>query len=236
VNVNSIDERKRAEERLLHVERLAIIGQVTGAIAHEMRNPLAVITALTQEKEAEFPDAARLQGQAAKLKRLMDDILEFSRKTDLKREPVSPAALFQSALESARAQAGPLAARITIRWNMILPVEELNGDRQRLEQVFHNILLNAFQAIPEGGTVTLSCHREAYAAVLTVEDDGPGLPQKDMEHLFEPFYTTKKLGTGLGLSISRKIVEDHGGTIEALRGESRGTMVKVTLPFSSTPS
>jgi PAS domain S-box-containing protein len=233
VNVYSIDERKRAEERLLHVERLATIGQVTGAIAHEMRNPLSVISALSQEKGAENPDAARLQAQAAKLTRLMDDILAFSRKTDLKRGPVSPAALLQSALESARTQAGSVAARVAVRWNMILPVEELNGDRERLEQVFHNILLNAFQAVSEGGTVTLSCHREGYAAVLTVEDDGPGLPQKDLEHLFEPFYTTKKLGTGLGLALSRKIVEDHGGTIEAFRREPCGMVFKISLPFSS---
>jgi PAS domain S-box-containing protein len=225
-----VDERKEAEEKILHVERLAAIGQVTGAIAHEMRNPLSVITALSKEKILEGDeDAKRLVFQAEKLARLMEDILDFSRRTVLAKEPLSAVSLFQSAIASARVQAGKAADGVTLRWEGIAD-DQLWGDRVRLEQVFHNLLLNAFQALSGHGQMVLTCRREDPMMVLTVEDDGPGLPEKDMERVFEPFFTTKKLGTGLGLAISRKIIEDHGGTLEASLRNPKGMSMRVTLP------
>jgi len=228
-----IDARKQSEERAFHVERLAAIGQVTGAIAHEMRNPLSVISALAKEKaDAGEPDGQRLSAQALKLQSLMDDILDFSRRTELKRSPVVLEALLQTAFESAKTQAGETGARVTIRWDLRPPLDGFQGDREKLEQVFHNLILNAFQALGGKGTLSLGGQRTGSGWVVSVRDDGPGFPVKDLNRIFEPFYTTKKLGTGLGLAISRKIVEDHGGRITAQRVEPHGMLFEVQLPFA----
>lgn len=230
------DERKAAEERLLQVERLAAIGQVTGAIAHGMRNPLSVITALAREKAEEGDeDAKRMALQAERLLRLMEDILDFSRRTELKRESLSAAKILQSAIASARRQAGKAADGVTLRWEGT-PDDRFEGDRVRLEQVFHNLVLNAFEALAGSGQVTLACRREPGRMVVTVEDDGPGPADQDLERVFEPFFSTKKFGTGLGLAVSRKIVEDHGGTLEASRREPRGMRMTVALPLPVAPA
>jgi len=229
-----IDARKQAEERALHVERLAAIGQVTGAIAHEMRNPLSVISALAKEKaDAGDPDGQRLSTQALKLQSLMDDILDFSRRTELKRSPLVLEAALQTAFESAKTQAGETGVRVAARWDLRPPLDGLQGDREKLEQVFHNLILNAFQALGGKGTLCLGGRRTGSGWVVTVQDDGPGLPVKDLNRIFEPFYTTKDLGTGLGLAICRKIVEDHGGRITAQRLEPHGMLFEVVLPFAS---
>ncbi len=234
VNSVSIDERKKAQNRLMQVQRLAAIGQVTGAIAHEIRNPLSVIAALARQKsESGDEDGKRVVAQTEKITRLMDDILEYARRPALKRVPLSPATILQAALESARAQAGEAARGVTARWKIQPFTETLSGDKDRMEQVFHNLILNAFQAMSGGGCVTLSCFQTERGAEFMVEDEGPGIQPKDLECVFEPFTTTKKLGTGLGLAISRKIVEDHGGTLEASRREPNGMVFKVRLPFSS---
>jgi len=233
VNLRDITDRKRAEERMLHVERLAAIGQVTGAIAHEMRNPLAVISALSREKvDTGDADGARLMAQTAKLTRLMDDILEFSRRPILKQDDLLVEVLLKAALESAGAQAGDGAAETSVRWEGNWSGLKVRGDKDRLEQVFHNLLLNAFQALGGKGTITISCRREGADVCLSIEDDGPGLGEKDLGRMFEPFYTTKKLGTGLGLAISRKIVEDHGGGLKAFQGDPRGMVFTAKLPLA----
>jgi len=230
VAATQVDERKLSEGKLLHVERLAAIGQVTGAIAHEMRNPLSVILALAQEKaEAGDEDAGRIVAQSKRLVRLMEDILDFSRQTVLKKEKLSVTAILQSAIASARKGAKKAADGVTLQWEGTSD-DWMLGDRVRLEQVFHNLILNAFQSLAGKGRIVLSCRHEGDHVVVGVEDDGPGMPEADLPRVFEPFFTTKKLGTGLGLSISRKIVEDHGGTLEAIRLEPGGMLFKTTLP------
>jgi hypothetical protein len=99
------------------------------------------------------------------------------------------------------------------------------GDRERLKQVFHNLLVNAMEATPHGGVVTVSCHRGADDpdATVTIADTGRGIPTGTLEKVFEPFFTTKEAGTGLGLSIVRQIVERHGGAIDLESTEGRGT-------------
>jgi signal transduction histidine kinase len=194
-----------------------------------MRNPLSVILALSREKaESGDEDASRMVRQAERLARLMDDILEFSRRTVLNRENLSAIAVLQTSIASARAEAGKSADGVTIRWEGIAN-DSFMGDRVRLSQVFHNLILNAFQSLSGQGLIVLSCQREDSMLVFTVEDNGPGTPEKDLERFFEPFFTTKKIGTGLGLAISRKIIEDHGGTIEAFTRKPHGMVLKVTL-------
>lgn len=226
----SVDERRSSQEKFLHVERLAAVGQVTNAIAHEMRNPLSVILALSKEKaETGDEDAGRIVRQAVRLSRLMEDIMDFSRRSVLKKEQLSVIALLQTSIATARKQVGKAADGVTLRWEGITD-DTIWGDRVRLTQLFHNLLLNAFQALSGQGQLTLSCRREGDMMALTVEDDGPGATPEELIHFFEPFFTTKKLGTGLGLAISRKIVEDHGGALEAKTKQPHGMVLKTTLP------
>jgi signal transduction histidine kinase len=159
----------------------------------------------------------------------MEDIMEFSRRTVLKKEPLSAVSLLQASIASARAQAGKAADGVTLRWEGVAD-DILLGDRVRLGQLFHNLLLNAFQALSGQGQLALSCRREDRSMVIMVEDDGPGTSAKDLVRFFEPFFTTKKSGTGLGLAISRKIAEDHGGTLEAKPKQPHGMVLKIILP------
>jgi PAS domain S-box-containing protein len=232
-----VDERKVAEARLLQAERLAAIGQVTGAIAHEMRNPLSVISALSREKADEGDeDAKRMVAQSQRLARLMEDIMEFSRRTVLKKESLSIAEMLQSSIASARTQAKKEADGVTLRWEGASD-DRLVGDRMRLGQVFHNLLLNAFQALSGKGQILISCRREGPRSVMTIADDGPGMDEKDIVRIFEPFFTKKKQGNGLGLAISRKIIEDHGGTLEVSHRQPHGLVFQVVLPnFLETAS
>ena len=118
-----------------------------------------------------------------------------------------------------------------------IDVAKAVGDRERLKQVFHNLLVNALEATPQGGTVTLTCRSvdAGACAEVVVADTGRGISATTRERVFEPFFTTKGAGTGLGLSIVRQIVERHGGAIDLESVDGRGTSVTVRLRSTTDP-
>lgn len=237
--VRDITERKKNQGTLLRYERLATIGKVIAGIAHDIRNPLAVLSSMTQSLKERFkptePNSREVEAilaQTERLKRFMSDILDYSRGLNLNREPVDVKRLLEQSLRWVQAQVGPNHERVEVQWGLDPALPPLAADTERLEQVLVNLLLNAYQAMEEGGTLTLASEANYGWLALKIKDTGHGIPEADLAHLFEPFFTTKKHGSGLGLSLSQKVVEAHGGKIEVQRVSPHGTLFTILLPLS----
>jgi two-component system sensor histidine kinase HydH len=229
-------------------DRLAALGGMAAVLAHEIRNPLGAIKGLAQflgEKTSGDPTRAEMTQTIARettrLERLVNDLLTYGRPRPPERQAMDLAALVDRVLPLL----GPAAAEagVTVRANVARGIPPISGDPEQLQQLFGNLLLNAIQAMPNGGVVRVSAvtspstsSRAASAPGdqtwidVCVEDSGPGIPEADVPHIFEPFFTTRVKGTGLGLAICRQIAEAHGGTIRIASTGPGGTRIQVTLP------
>ena len=229
-------------------ERLAALGGMAAVLAHEIRNPLGAIKGLAQflgEKTSGDPARAEMTQTIARettrLERLVNDLLTYARPRPPERQAMDLAALLGRVLPLM----GPAAAEaaVTVHADVARGIPPISGDPEQLQQLFGNLLLNAIQAMPNGGVVRVSAvtspstsSRAASAPGdqtwidVCVEDSGPGIPEADVPHIFEPFFTTRVKGTGLGLAICRQIAEAHGGTIRVASTGPGGTRIEVTLP------
>ncbi|HJT25227.1 MAG TPA: PAS domain S-box protein, partial [bacterium] len=233
-----IAESKRINQMLLRYERLAAVGKVIAAIAHEVRNPLAVVSGMSQilksklETRLEYSqELDTILTQAGRLKFFMNDILDYSRSMEIHKAPVNPRILMEESLLLAQAQLASAQTLTHVEWRMEPGLPDFLADGDRLQQVLVNLVLNAYQALDGKGTIVLSARTKDGWMMLGVEDDGPGIPEADMTRLFEPFFTTKKQGSGLGLSISQKIAEAHGGRIAMKRLSPHGSYFALQLPL-----
>jgi two-component system sporulation sensor kinase A len=235
--VRDMTERRRSQQTLLRYERLAAVGKVIAAIAHEVRNPLAVLTGMIQLMNAKMEgrkeysqELKTMLSQAERLRFFMNDILDYSKELEIRKEPVVIEDLLDESLAAAQAQAGAQADKVDLEMPRRAKWITLSADQARLQQVLVNLLTNAYQAVGEKGRIKLGVKQSKAETRLIIEDDGPGIPDADLNHLFEPFFTTKKGGSGLGLSISQKIAAAHGGKIEVERLKPHGTRFTVVLP------
>jgi len=226
----------RTESRLLQAQRLAYLGQMSATVAHEIRNPLAIIKSTADVlREKYLPAGTKdeffdyIDDEIRRLNRLVNDFLSFSRGQELRlaEHDLVP-------LVSALIRTFP-AADTRIEWACELESLVVRCDSDKIQQVLLNLLMNARQAV-EGreGVVRIGLVRERSKGrervCLTVRDNGPGLLGKGGE-VFEPFFTTKTSGTGLGLAVSRQIIESHGGTITATEPPQGGTVMTIYLPI-----
>ena len=236
--LRNVSERKRTQQMLLRYERLAAVGQVIAGIAHDIRNPLAVLSAMTYHLREKFAgldasvakEVETISAQTDRLKRLMNDILDYAKGLTLVKQTIEPKAFLEQCLKLVQTQLGRAHRGVEVKWNLQDPVEPFEADRERLEQVLLNLILNAYEVLEGGGLLTLSFESSAREVLIKVEDNGPGIPEAALARLFEPFFTTKKHGSGLGLSVSQKIVEAHGGKIEAEWVYPHGTLFTVRIP------
>ena len=235
------ENRLKLEKDLRHSERLASVGRLAAGIAHELGAPLNVIDARA-EQLIEKPDATRekqiknltiIRSQSSRITRIVRQLLNLARPYNLRFETVETNNLIKSALEGFETDE-------TLRIEFVSnDNQKISGDRDFLRQVFVNIFQNARQAMSGAGVLRIeifAAPREGknFAAVK-VSDTGAGIAPENLEKIFDPFYTTKDIGqgTGLGLAVSRRIVEEHGGTIEAVNNKSGGASFTVYLPKSS---
>ncbi|MGE5189580.1 MAG: two-component system sensor histidine kinase NtrB [Gemmatimonadota bacterium] len=212
-------------------ERLALIGQMTASLSHEIRNALGSVKGFAQwaDEKTPAPDprkealASVIRG-AARIEALVDDLLLFSREETYGLELVDVEPLFREAV----AEAPPWQGSVTLE---VAPGTRAAADRDKLRRVLANGIRNAIQAMGSAGRLALSARTEGDTAALRIEDTGPGIPEAERPRLFTPFHTTKSDGTGLGLAYSKKVVEGMGGRIElSSREGGGGAVLLVILP------
>jgi signal transduction histidine kinase len=231
-----IESLRRTLAELAQRQSLAAVGEFASALAHEIRNPLTAIRVDLQRVEESLPaDSAfrdlqrRALGEVDRLDRAVNGALRIARSGRITRVPLDLRVPLQAAMEAARPEFGRRAATLEP-----LPADpasvSVRGDAAALEQVFLNLLLNAAQALDAGGRAGIAIRSEAGRVVITVRDDGRGIPPEQLDQVFESFFSTRPDGTGLGLPIARQIVLAHGGAIHVENAPERGTAVHVTLP------
>jgi len=219
--------------------RLAALGRVAAGIAHEIRNPIAAMR--LKAENALLGDDTRRQaalvmilGQIARLDGLLRDLLTLTHTSAPRRQLVDVPALLDATVELHREVAEQRGIRLAVAGSVESGMEVIWPlDPSAIRRALDNLVLNATQAMPDGGTVTLSMEVEGDLLRLGVSDDGPGLPEAVRRDLFEPFVTGRADGTGLGLSIVREIAVAHGGTVECRPGIP-GTVFTLSLPHPET--
>ncbi len=237
-----ISERKLAEEALQRAQQIRISGELATGIAHEIKNPLAgiklTIQMLLGEKCLSTDNRVVITKMIAEIKRieyLMKGLLKFAKPP----QPQLAATDVNAVLETVTSlvlcdreclREGPQAIRVVKDLAERLP--EILADPMQLQQVFVNLLLNAVEAMPEGGVITLrtSFDRVLRMVQIDITDTGPGIDSSVMSQIFTPFFTTKPRGTGLGLAITKRLIEEQGGNIRIENNVERGATVKISLP------
>ncbi len=234
----------RSRERAASAERVAAWREVARRLAHEVKNPLTPIAmsveTLRQAQEQRRPDfdeifregTAAIQEEVRRLKRIVDEFTRFARLPPP--EPVRvPAGELVAALLGLY-PAPPPGVRFEPAVDEGLPAVEV--DRDQMLQVLLNLVSNATEAMPRGGTLRLSARRQGAEVALSVSDTGPGISPHDLPRVFEPYFTTKAGGTGLGLAIAERIVSEHGGRLEATSRPGQGATFTVRLPVATAPA
>ena len=234
-----LTERRKFEAQLLQSQKLAALGVLAGGIAHEIRNPLAISSSAAQflledPEDSKFRRecAEKVQAGIQRASVIIENLLRFARpggRTDM--EPVDLVPVVRDAAALVANQAGLQQIRMVVD----LPCQpvRVDGVTSMLQQVFMNLILNAVNAMPEGGFLRVRVERSGAEAQVRVADTGDGIPAGEMWKVFDPFYTTRPVGhgTGLGLSICYSIVKQHSGAIEVESVEGRGSVFTVRLPL-----
>ena len=231
-------EVKALEAEMDRRERLSTLGNMAASVAHEIRNPLNAVSMGLQRLRVEFQPAEAdeyrrlldlVQGEVRRLNAIVEDFLSLGRPLSVKPEPIAVPALFDEVLRLLESEAR--AAGIRIERELPPGLPPLMADRDRIKQVLLNLVLNALQAMPGGGTLRLEASASGGSLTLGVMDTGGGIAAEVLPRLFEPYVTTKVKGLGLGLAIARRIVEAHGGRIEAANRPEGGSRFRVMLPL-----
>ncbi len=234
------DDLRDVQEQLIQGEKLAVLGEMAAQVAHELKNPLVSIGGFAQrltKQEPGDPRATEYAGiiarEVRRMEEMLGNILAFSKKQLVCLEPCDIETVLQEviSLEREHCQRQNISLQFTRKSHLV----EILGDCRQLRQVFHNLAINARQAMAKGGVLTISAGmgvlRGDQAVVVELEDTGGGIAPEVMRNIFNPFFTTYSKGTGLGLSISHRIIAHHHGEIEVINGE-KGARFIVSLPIS----
>ncbi len=223
---------------VLQAERLSLVGRFASSIVHDLKNPLAIISIAaemagleTATLNARRDSERRIMKQVDRITAMVNDILEFTRghPNALVLAPEDYAGFVTSVIEDLRAEVAHKAARIELPSPP--PALKLALDPPRLARVFHNLIFNATEAMPDGGTVTVRFQIQDTEVLTEIVDSGKGIAPEIIDRLFEPFATFgKTTGTGLGLSICRRILEEHRGRIWARNEPGAGAVFTFSLP------
>ncbi len=229
-------ELQQNAEELKKAEILSVVGQLSAGLAHEIRNPLASICGAagilkrgnaSGESMRDCLEIIDIESQ--RLNRLLTSFLEFARPKPARLQPSDFSALIDSVLALTGHANGNSGVAVRKRIDGTLP--EIPADTQQMKQVLLNLVINAIQASPAGGTVEVSAAVQDHRLVVEVRDEGVGIPEADRAHIFEPFFTTKEQGTGLGLAVSARIVEQHDGRLSAEPNAVKGMTFRLQLPL-----
>lgn len=237
VQYQDLSEIRKLEEQLLQSEKMAALGLFASGIAHDINNPLAGVLAFAQlamqglQPDSQlYQDLKEIEGSALRCKKILEDLLEMSRPSGQSQKAlVDLGEIVQRVLPNLRVQFQAPDYRLSLELKPLTPVEVCAG---KFEQVFTNILTNAFQALRPGGRVRIASYEDEHAVVVEVEDDGEGISEEHLQRIFDPYFTTKRQrgGSGLGLPICYNILREHGGEIEVSSRLNEGSVFRVRLP------
>lgn len=233
--LHDLTQIKGLQEAVQKQEKMAAIGNLAAGVAHEVRNPLSSIKGyatyfgtLFEEGSDKKKAAAVMTAEVDRLNRVISELLEIARPSDLKPEKTDISQLISSSLRLIQQEAE--AQGVQIKTTLAEEIKPLFLDPDRITQALINLYINAIQAMPEGGILTITASDRRNGAVITVADTGIGLSNERVAKIFDPYFTTKNTGTGLGLAVVQKVVEAHGGSIEIQTADRKGTMFSITLP------
>ena len=232
--IRDVSEHQQLEKKLLQSERLAAVGQAVAHVAHEIRNPLMIIGGFSNQIRQRLEDEKDLQRldmileEVRRLEGLVANLGDFTKEYKLVKRPANINSLIKDVIEI---MAGVFSLeKYEFKEFLSTEVAEINCDPDKLRQVFINIITNGLQAMSDGGAISVSTDKIPLGIEVRISDEGTGIPEEDLEHIFEPFYTTRESGSGLGLPISYKIVEAHHGDIWAVSSPGKGTSYIIQLP------
>jgi signal transduction histidine kinase len=228
-----------ANKKLIQAEKLASIGRISASIAHEIRNPLTSANLNIQkvmqgenleEVQKEHLDLSR-EG-IVQIEKFIKELLNFTRVSELNRESFSVQEIMEESIKMISDSLEGKRIKLSEYYEKDLPCVYVDGDK--LRQVILNLLGNARDAVKEGGEIGIFAYlsKEEGRTMVSIEviDNGCGIPERDIENIFEPFFTNKASGIGLGLANAKKIVEQHQGSIRVKESEQQGACFEITLP------
>jgi signal transduction histidine kinase len=239
--VGKLRENKKLQERLRETEHLSAIGQLTGTIAHEIRNPLNFISlSIDHIREKYRPDKPESAGEFEvlltsikqeihRLNRFVTDFLDYGKPLKLNMQQVKIEEVLNNVVEIIKAKANTEKVQITKKYDFS---PEVRIDPELIKTCVFNVVMNAFQAMPEGGILTVHTARDNGKFLLSISDTGTGVSKEDLSKIFEPFFTTKGSGLGLGLATTKRIIEEHGGKIDFHSVGGVGSDVIISLPLN----
>lgn len=236
-----IRELEEHQEELLQSRKISAIGTLTSGIAHELNNPINNIVLTAESLKEDFAQVDQEEAlsliqdilvQAERASDIVKGLLDFSRSERPEFEPVAVSKIVDDTLKLVRNQL--MLSGIQVEKEVPAATPLISGDRKSLQQVFLNLFINAIQAMPDGGNLTIRVYPEDGRWLhIDVGDTGQGIDPKHLPRIFDPFYSTKEVGrgTGLGLSVTYGIIEKHGGHIEAHSQKGKGATFNITLPI-----
>lgn len=248
ISFRDITERRLAEEQRAQLQEslrqsrtMAAMGSLVAGVAHEVRNPLFSLSATldafearTQNQAEHAPYTDVLRSEIKRLSRLMNELLEYGKPFSLNLSPCQLREVIEEAVTNCRRTQKKMDVTIDNQVSRHLP--EINVDRQRLKQVFQNLIDNALQHSPDQGVITITASlvegESGSRMELCVCDHGSGFQNEDLSRILEPFFSRRKGGTGLGLSIVQRFIEAHGGTVTAGNRPAGGAVITVTIPMN----
>ena len=229
--MNESPENQALIQKLLDSHRYTL-----SKISHELRNPLALLSSTLQLIESQHPETASfkywdsMRGDLEYMSQLLSELSAYNNSDRLNKESFSSSDFFKKICLSFAASCADTDVEFTSRINDDLPL--IAGDRIKLQEVFLNLLKNAREAVSENGTIRLTASLEDQTLIITITDNGCGIPEEKLKTIFDAFVTHKSGGTGLGLSIAKRVTEAHGGSISVTSTPGQGTSFIVRLPVS----
>jgi signal transduction histidine kinase len=220
-------------------ERLAFTGRIAASIAHEIRNPLGNVSIAAQQLNKVYSKDKHwsknievIIRNTERINFLITELLNCARPPELNIRPHNMHGIIENVLNSIRSS-------LSIQWIEVIKKFDakpsiINVDKEHINRVFLNLVINAVEAMPKGGTMTISTSIEGDFFVVKIQDTGVGIPEEDIIKIFDPFFTSKEKGTGLGLSVVYGIINSHQGTIEVDSKAGEGTTITITLPTEIT--
>jgi PAS domain S-box-containing protein len=246
LHITDVTEKREVEKMLTRADRLASLGQLSGGIAHEIRNPLSGISIFVDiladenkftRSETELMILREIKNDVKKIDGIIKNVLGFARATTAAFKPLNINTITSNVLRIWKSQISD--SNILVKECFEEDLADIQGDDIGIQQVIHNLVRNSIEAMGSTGVLTISTEigqsfvrKDMKMAVLRIQDTGPGILPEDVERIFNPFFTTKPEGTGLGLSISHQIIRQHRGVITCKSELGKGTQFVIEFPFS----